>query len=453
MGFRNPFRREKRESLEEILLKSGNLTTKISKEQALSIPIFAACVELISGTVASLPFYLYKTDEDTIEQVEDDREDLLNGDTGDTLNGFDMKKACVEDFLLEGGGYIYINRSLNEVKSLNYVQHNQVTFNYNYDPIFKKGEFLVFGATYRDFEFIKLLRRTKNGFSGKGIIKENNKMLSIAYNQMIYEDFIVKTGGSKKGFLKSQGRLSPEAMKELKKGFRELYSSDNTDSIMVLNNGIDFQEASLTSVELQLNEHKLSNADLICKMFLTPPNILNGTANETEYLNWIKICILPIIVAFETALNKDYLLPSEKEKFHFAADTGELMKADLVSRYKAYEIGIKNAILQVDDVRAKERLKPLGLDFLKMGLQDVLYWPQSGEIYTPNTNQKFDIKNMDSVNQPNAKDPDGDGDDDTNPNTDPDNDLTNGGGTGENIQPNVGLNKTNPQPPNNSKKG
>ena len=61
--------------------------------------------------------------------------------------------------------------------------------------------------------------------------------------------------------------------------------------------------------------------------FLVPPRILTGEANEEEYNNWIKICIFPILVAFEVALNKDLLLPSEKEKLFFAFDTTELTQA------------------------------------------------------------------------------------------------------------------------------
>ena len=36
-------------------------------------------------------------------------------------------------------------------------------------------------------------------------------------------------------------------------------------------------------------------------------------------------------------------------------------------------------------------MKPLGLDFIQLGLNDVLYFPESGEIYTPNTNQRVDV--------------------------------------------------------------
>ena len=382
-----PFKKkEERASLEEILIQSGALTGNISKDQALNIPAFTACIELISMTVASLPVKLYTATGETTETKKDQRVDLLNDDTGDTLDGFQFKKALVEDYLIHGGGYAFINRRLNNAQSLHYIDNPYIAINKNVDPIYKKADFMVNGESYSDYQFIKLLRKTKDGVTGKGVLKENNKMLSVAYNQMVYEEVLVMTGGNKKGFLKSQGRLSKEAMDELKAGWKDLYAN-STENVLVLNNGLEFQEASQTSVELQLNEHKQSNSDETCKLFLVPPRILTGEADEEEYNNWVKICILPILSAFESALNKDFLLPSEKEDHFFAFDTTDLTKGDMEKRFKAYEIGVKNGILQIDEARYKENLPPLGLKFLKLGLQDVLYFADSEEIYTPNTNK------------------------------------------------------------------
>jgi HK97 family phage portal protein len=403
MAFFNPFRREKRQTLEEILIKGGALTNSVSKPQALNIPALSACVELISATIASLPIKLYKETGETTESVPDTRVDLLNDDTKDTLDGFQFKHALVEDYLLHGGGYAYINRTRNEVTSLHYVDNLVVAVTANPDPIYKSAQLQVNGELFREFQFVKLLRKSKDGVTGKGIIKENNVMLSVAYNAMIYEEIMVKTGGNKKGFLKSQGRLSKEAMDELKRGWKDLYAN-NQDNIMVLNNGLDFQEASQTSVELQLNEHKQANSDQICKLFLVPPRILSGEADEEEYNNWIKVCILPILAAFEIALNKDLLLPSEKEKFYFAFDTTELTKGNMKERYEAYDIGIKSGFMQIDEVRYKENLSPLELNWIKLGLQDVLYFPDSEEIYTPNTNKlaKMGEQPLVDPNQPNG---------------------------------------------------
>jgi HK97 family phage portal protein len=389
------YQREERESMtmEELLLTAGITTDPISKEQALNIPAVSACVGIISDTVASLPLLLYKEDDGKVSEVKDDRVLLLNDDTKDTLDAFQFKKALVEDYLLDGAGYSYINREKNKVKSLHYVENRNVSININVDPIFKSYDILINGDNYRDFEFIKLTRKTKDGITGRGILNESNKMLSVAYNSLVFEEVLVKTGGNKKGFLKAQSKLSTEAIAELKSAWNNLYKN-NTENVVVLNNGVDFKEASNTSVEMQLNEQKKTNSAEICKLFKVSPSLFEGSATDDEYTNFIKVCILPILKAIETALNKDLLLPSEKEKsFYFAFDTNELMKGDIEKRFKAYEIAAKNGIFQIDEIRYKENYPPLGLDFIKLGLQDVLYNPVTKEIYTPNTNKSTNIDN------------------------------------------------------------
>lgn len=387
------FQAQESTSLDELLLSAGIITGNLTKEQALNIPSVGACIEIISNTVASLPIQLFKANDGKVMEIEEDvRVDLLNDDTKDTLDSFQFKKALVEDYLLEGAGYAYINRQRNKIKSLHYVENTNVSIQKNVDPIFKDYNILVNGSFYRDFEFLKITRKTKDGIAGKGIIEENNKMLSVVYNSLVFEELLVKTGGNKKGFLKAQSRLTKEAILELKEAWNNLYRN-NTENVVVLNNGIEFQEASNTSVEMQLNENKKTNSAEICKLFVVPQSILDGTANGEVYNNWIKVCILPILTAIQTALNKDLLLPSEKGSFYFAFDTKELLKGDIEKRFKAYEIASKNGFMQIDEIRYKEDLAPLGLDFIKLGLQDVLYDPVLKTIYTPNTNKTADMKN------------------------------------------------------------
>lgn len=388
--------REERISLEDLLLQAGVSNGEISKQQALNIPTLSACVELISNTIATLPVAFYKDTGSSVEPIDsDNRINLLNDDTGDTLDGFQFKKAIVEEYLLNGNGYAFINRDRNSIKSLHYVDCGNVSININSDPIFKDYDILVYGNMYRDYEFLKITRKTKDGVTGLGIIEENQEILSVVYNSIVFENVLVKTGGNKKGFLKAKSRLSEPAMEELKAAWKRMYRN-NSENVMVLNEGLEFQESSNTSVEMQLNENKKTNAIEICKLFNVPPGLIDGRSNVTDemYNNFIKLAILPILNAIEKALNKDLLLPSEKGSFFFAFDTKDLLKGDMEKRYKAYEVAVKNGILQIDEVRYKENLAPLGLDFIKLGLQDVLYDPKTKQIYTPNTNKTADMDNL-----------------------------------------------------------
>ena len=385
-------KKEERMSLEEVLLQAGILKDTITKKEALNIPSVSACVEMISNTVSILPIKLYKESNGKVEEVIDERVALLNDDTKDTLDGFQFKKAIVEDYLLNGAGYAYIERERNKIKGLYYVDNKSLGISINSDSIFKSYDILVDGVTYKDYEFLKVIRKTKDGITGKGIIRENDLALATAYNSLVFENILVKTGGNKKGFLKAQGKLTKEAITELKSAWDNMYKN-NTENVIILNNGLDFQEASNTSVEMQLNENKKTNFTSICTIFNVAPSLLEGKATDIEYNNFIKIAILPILKAIETSLNKDLLLPSEKGSFYFAFDTKDLLKGDIEKRFKAYEIATRNGIMQVDEVRYMEDLEPLGLEFIKLGLQDVLYNPKTKEIYTPNTNKSVNIDN------------------------------------------------------------
>lgn len=378
------------QTLEDILLQAGIGTDTITKEQSLNIPSVAGCVEVISNTIAMLPIKLYQEIDGKVNTVSNNRVNLLNLDTKDTLNAFQFKKQLIEDYLLEGAGYAYINKKLNNIVSLNYVDNAALSINKNADPIFKSYDILVNGKTYRDFEFIKLTRKTKDGANGFGIVAENNDMLNVAYKTLQYEKILIKTGGNKKGFLKSENKLAPAEFEALKTAWNNLYK-DNTENVVILNKGMEFKEASSTSVEMQMNENKRTNSAEICKMFTVPVGILEGNATEQDNNNYIKFCILPILKALETELNRGLLLESEKGSFYFATDTKELLKGDILKRYQAYEIAIRSGICTIDEVRYIEDMEYLGLNFLKLGLDAVLYDAKTKNIFVTNTGLMFNM--------------------------------------------------------------
>jgi HK97 family phage portal protein len=374
-------------SLQDLIMGANGDTSVISKDQAMAVPALNGGVNLISNTVASLPIKLYKKDGDEITCMDNDpRVKMLNVSTGDLLDGFQMKKALIEDMLIYGAGYLFINRQRNNVASLNYVSNPQVGIALlNPDPIFKSYEFVIYGAIYKDYQLVKLTRKTRDGVTGLGVLNELNTKLATSYNMMLYEKMLLTTGGNKKGFIKSASRLGVDAMNALKAAFKAFYSN-SAESVIVLNQGLDFQEANNSSVEMQLNQNKITDSEEIAKVLNMPVELLDGKVTNMEglYDAFIKLAIIPILKAFEAALNKDLLLESEKDSFYFEFEKPE--PADILKRFQAYAIGIDKGIYQADEIRGKENMTPLGFDYVKLGLQDVLYDPKTKQVYNINTN-------------------------------------------------------------------
>ena len=378
--------------VDDVLLQSLLNGETITREKVLTLPSVNGAVDFISNCIASMPVKLYKYKDGKVEEVEkDDRVKFLNGDTGDTLDAFQMKKAMVSDYLLGKGGYCYIRRNRNDVTGLFYVEDRYITIMKVYEPIFKQYSIFVGGfeeghekqyGTYKPWQFIKLLRNTKDGASGTGLTVEVSKALETAYQTLLYQLGMVSTGGNKRGFLKSQRKLGQDEINVLKQAWNNLYGNNN-ENVVVLNNGLEFQEASNSAVETQLNESKKTLQDEINSLFHLYPDDFERTFKEAIY---------PIIKAFETALNRDLLLEKEKKNHFFEFDVKEIIRASLKERYEAYKLAKETGFMTLNEIRRRENMEFIeGLDVVNVGLGAVLYDTNKHVYYTPNTDTVGDI--------------------------------------------------------------
>jgi HK97 family phage portal protein len=367
--------------------------SNITREQALEIPAVSAAVNFIAGTIASLPIRLYNSNDEVQTAAEitaDNRLYQLNEESGDTLNPTEIKRAVIRDMLLDGTGYMHIERSGNEVLALRYVRDSAVSVEKNSDAIYKTLRMLVDGRVYNPWDFVILSRNSVDGGKGVSILAENPTLLTSSYMLLQLEKAMSRRGGNKKGFLRTEQRVDDKALQKIREAWKKLYSN-NGDGMMILQNGLDFKESSSTAVEMQLNQNKVTNAEQIAMLFGLSPDVLSGRADDRTYINSIRTAVLPVVSAFEMALNRALLLEKEKNSKYFVIDTSELLKADILTRYQAYQIGLAANFLQPDEIRFKENLAPLGLDFIKLGLNDVLYDPTTKQIYTPNTDSHAKI--------------------------------------------------------------
>lgn len=378
-------KKEKREEVldatkvDDVLLRAVLNGIEMSRESTLAIPAVASCVDFICNTFAQIPFKLYKeTTKDgkkVTEEVTDERVSIINDDTRDTLDGFQFKKAICEDYLLGKGGYAFIGKTGNKFNALYYVPCDKVAVNKNEKAIYKDFTLMVDAGVYQPYQFIKLLRNTKDGATGKGLTEEISKALQTAFKRLCYDYDLAVTGGSRKGFIKSQKHLGAKELQALKEAW-ESYYAGNANTV-ILNDGMEFQEASNTSRENEISAKQITFNDEIREIFH-----IGSTYEET-----IKKAIMPIVVAFTTALNRDFLLEKEKKSYYFAADTKELFRGSLKERYEAYKIAVEGGWKTRNEIRYMEDDDALdGLDVINLGLGDVLLNTKDGTIYTPNTN-------------------------------------------------------------------
>lgn len=375
--------------IDDVLLSALLNGEPITKEKAMTIPAVSEAVDLIASMIACMPIKLYRYKKDVVQEVKGDtRVKLLNGDTGDTLNAYEMKKNMVMDYLLDKGGYTVVDRKLNEVTGLYYVQPIYVASYINANPIYKYVNFEIGTKIYKKYEVITLLRNSVNGAEGKSVIDEVSKAIETAYTTLIYQLGLVKSGGNKKGFLQSENRLTQEEINALKQAWDKLFRS-NQNNVVVLNKGVKFQESSSTSVEMQLNESKKTLRDELEGIFH-----ISDDFNKT-----FKEAIYPIVRAYTTALNSTLLLEGEKKNYFFEFDVKEIVKANLKERYEAYKMAKEIGMKTINEIRQEENMNYIdGMDVIPFSLGSVLYDTETQTYFTPNKGEVADGKG--NTNQP-----------------------------------------------------
>lgn len=375
-------------------LPSFDASTNVTRKQALSVPAVASALFLISGIIAGIPIKLYRRDGNTITEITDDeRTKLLNIETNSTLGAFETKQAMINDLIMEGACYCYIGKDGNNATSLQYLPKYRVSVLDNGKLIDRTVLFLIDGNYYDNFNIMRAVRNSNDGVHGRGLLDDNATQISSMYNALVYENGVISKG-VRKGFLKSEGRLTVKALEALKKAWRMMTAKLGTSDVIVLNKGITFESADSTAVENQLNESKQTNADLIYKLF----GFTDKTFTDEKAFNiFVKTTIMPIVNCFVEAINRAMLLETEKGNLYFSLDMNDLLKADMLTRFNAYKTALDSNWINVDEIRQREDLSPMGIDFVSMNLANVFYYPDTKKVYTPNTGVLGDLTTLKSV--------------------------------------------------------
>lgn len=389
--------------LEAMLCDYGAL----NEELALSIPAVQACVNLICGTVAQGPIYLYKKDErGTIERIEDDeRVILLNEEPNDFMDGYTFKYNLTKDILLHGRGSAFIEGNLHNLLGLHYIEHNNIYMQkYKKNGIISKVDVYVSDSFYnkprRMHDFIFAFSDSKDGITGKGILEKGRKTLLLAAAEQQYSQSVYENGALPLGVLKTDKRLSDDAMTNLKNSWKDLYQGlKNSNKTIILEEGLDYKPMSLKPSDLQLDTSRNYVLSEICRLFNVPESLINAGANkygsiEQNNIHFLQYCISPIFEAIEKGLNKSLLLEDEKaEGYFFAVDETVILRTTLAEKMTALKTGLDAGLLSINEARGEIHRQKLDKDLMRFSLGNVFYDKDTTDMIIPNMGGIININN------------------------------------------------------------
>ena len=324
-------------------------------------------VSLISSSIASLPCILYKFDDDGNKSryTQHPLYKILSSRPNLKMSAYQLAKSMISDMLLNGNAYALIIRDPQtlQVNSLEYVPANsvQVIEVTNSQGLTTEIDYNVaqFPRLFQQNEIIHIINEPdRGGYRGISTLTCASRTLNIAsYSDQAAENYLAN-GGSLKGFVKMNGRLTPQQKSDLKNAWIETMQTNNS-GVMFLDSMQDYTPLQLNPAEAQLLESRKFEIDEIARFFNVNPILLydldknSYNSSEQAHLSLLTDTLAPILSKIENELNNKLLILKNEQNCVISCDTDAFLRADLKTKADYYKSLLQSGALSINEVRAK----------------------------------------------------------------------------------------------------
>lgn len=345
-----------------------------------------ACVNLIAGTIASLPLMVYRT-VDGVRQVARNHPlyYVLHESPNAEQTAMDFWEFMAAGLELRGDGFAEIERRGDgTVISLSPVRPDQVkvsrsagTGQLSYE--WHEGNRKVSRPAR---EMLHIRGPMGNALGGASTLSLCRGAFSGALAAEMAARATFANGMRPSGVLSAKDRLDEEQHAKLRSLLEEKFAGAMNDGRpMVLDNGLQWSSINITPEDAQMLESRKFSGEEICRIFGVPPAMVGygdkasnwGTGKEVDVLGFQKFTLRRRLKRIEQALMKQLLTARDRtEGITIEFNLEGLLRGDSAGRATFYQTMTQMGAMTVNEVRALENLPPVeGGDVARMQMQNV----------------------------------------------------------------------------------
>ena len=341
-------------------------STAYSASKALNVSTFNRCLNLIGDSIASTPILPYKINKGW-KFIDDTSSlnNLLNIEPNKYMGAFTFKKLTVTNMILTGDSYIYVKKNrLNQAESFTLKNSGSMKV------VFVDGELKYEEyknpVLYDRSEIIHIMNYTENGIEGQSTLSHASVSLGISYNSDQHSNNFFKSGGALAGILRPilGGNITKEKALAAKtswknaSGYNSTTLDTETNQIIVLDSGLEYQPISISPADSQLLESRKFNVYDICRFMNVPPSLAfsDGSSyatNEMEQISYLNNCLQPIMEKIENEFFRKLYLESEWEMNSLAFDVENLLRLDATTKIDVLTKQFGIGVTTTNEARAK----------------------------------------------------------------------------------------------------
>lgn len=340
-----------------------------SPEAAMQVAALSACVRLISGNVAKLPFQAFTIRGEDRQRARGNGFETLMKRPNAWQTGFEFRRTLTAHVALYGNGYAIKKMSGARVEELIPWHPSNVKVIQD-DPFAgPRYEFRSGGDVLRrsGAEVLHLRDLSLDGVVGLSRIEQAQQGISLSLAAETYATAYFLNGAEAGVALETDQRLTAEQRIALVESWKAAHQGPaRAHSPTVLESGLKLKSASASNKDSQFLELRSFQVEDIARLYGVPPHLIGLTEKQTSWgtgveqmsIGFLEFNLLDWLVMWETATKRD-LLSEDPDEAVFGEHLVEgLLRADIKTRMEAYATAITNGIMNRNEVRRKENMAP-----------------------------------------------------------------------------------------------
>ena len=350
----------------------SNAGVEVSGDTAMNFSAVFCAVNIIAGTIASLPLHLYRRVGDGGKEPFRDHPlyEVLHNLPNPEMTSYIFRETLEQHLLLWGNAFAEIRRD----------RIGRTVELWPWNPAAVRArrsgagdiyyEVNESGSQTRRVPAVDMLHIPGLGYDGRvgySVLAKARETLGLGLAMEEFQARFYGQGTNVGSVLEHPGRLSDDAHKRLVKDLKEKRAGlSQAHTTMVLEEGMKFVKTGMPLEDAQFLESRVFQISEIARWFNIPPHKLKELSRSTysnieqQQIEFVQDTIRPWAVRWEQHIAWKLLREDERRLLFAEFNLDGLQRGDTKSRMEAYAVMRNVGAINADEIRAKENMNPIG---------------------------------------------------------------------------------------------
>ena len=343
----------------------------VNARLAENLATVSACVGAVASVMSSLPAYVYvRTDTGRAEAPGHPVSRLIRRPNAHQTWA-DWLEMTIAQVLLHGNAVSVMEfdgrgavMTLTPVSWGNMSASMMPSGRLAYDVVSYRAMGRGTGQIKRYFadEVFHLRDRSDDGLVGRSRISRAPNVLGNAFALQDFAGNAWRNQATPSGALEIDAALTPQQYAQLRERMERYEGTGAARRVMILDNKTKWSSISVSPEDAEVLASRRFSVEELCRLFQVPPPIVqdythNTFTNSAQASLWFaQFSLTPWCRKIEAEFARSVF--NSNDGTHMEIDLSGLMRGDFETRWKAWEIAVKNDILDRNEVREMEGWGP-----------------------------------------------------------------------------------------------